>query len=188
MLGQMGGVSGSRSWPVAVEIQTERLVLEPLRIEHAQAMVEVVADPSLYVVTGGRPPSLDDLRQRYARQHVGQPSDGSEGWLNWIAVDTESGRAAGFVQATVTMLPDGRSAADVAWVVGVDHQRRGYATEAACAMVGFLADRVDLVTAHIAPGHRASERVAERLSMRPTDRSVDGETRWERPSGLHGPS
>ncbi len=38
---------------------------------------------------------------------------------------------------------------------------------------------VAVTSAFIKPGHRASERVAERLGMLPTAEIVDGETRWQ---------
>ena len=46
-----------------------RLTLEPLRVDHAPAMVEVLADPALYEFTGGRPPTLDELTARIFPGH-----------------------------------------------------------------------------------------------------------------------
>ena len=34
----------------------ERVVLEPLAVEHAVEMVDVLSSPSLYVLIGGQPP------------------------------------------------------------------------------------------------------------------------------------
>jgi len=49
-----------------------RIQLSPLTVHHAPAMVSVLADPSLYLFTGGTPPTLEELTARYARQAVGQ--------------------------------------------------------------------------------------------------------------------
>lgn len=43
-------------WPTAERLETERLILEPLRIEHAEEMVLVLGDRRLYAYTGGEPP------------------------------------------------------------------------------------------------------------------------------------
>jgi len=168
-------------WPGAERIETPRLTLEPLRVGHAGEMVDVLGAPALYAFTGGAPPSLERLRVRYARQAAGHSPDGRHGWLNWIARERDTRIAVGTVQATLTRR-DGRLEAEIAWVIGVAHQRRGYATEAAGAMVRWLgAQGVQTITAHIHPDHRASMGVARHLGLAPTDVIDDGETRWQGP-------
>jgi RimJ/RimL family protein N-acetyltransferase len=69
--------------------------------------------------------------------------------------------------------------AEVAWVVGTSWQRQGIATEAARALVGWLARQaVRTVIAHIHPGHKASAAVAAAAGLTPTGLVQDGETRW----------
>ena len=87
----------------------------------------------------------------------------------------------GVVQATVAS--DGTTA-DVAWEIGVPWQGRGYATEAAIAMVAWLeAHGVGTIRALIHPAHVASARVAERVGLVPTAEREDGEVVWVIPSG-----
>ena len=81
-------------------LTSERLRLEPLTVDHAAAMVAVLADPSIYEFTGGSPPTLSELTARYARQAVGHSPDGSEQWLNWV-VAARLTTPVGYVQATV---------------------------------------------------------------------------------------
>ncbi len=50
-------------WPYAVRLRSDRLVLDPLSIEHADVMVNVLAPRELYRFTGGEPPSAEDLRR-----------------------------------------------------------------------------------------------------------------------------
>jgi RimJ/RimL family protein N-acetyltransferase len=160
-----------------VTLRTPRLRLEPLRVDHAEEMTSVLADPGLYVFTGGGPPTTDELRDRYAAQVRGRSADGSETWRNWIVRLAETGEAIGFVQATITPATAG---ADVAWVIGQRWQGRGYATEAARGMVAALADEgVSTITAHVLPENTPSERVAKRIGLAPTDRVEDGERVWE---------
>lgn len=148
--------------------------LDPLAVSDAAEMAVVLADPDLYTVIGGHPPTEKELRQQYERQVVGRSADGTEEWLNWVVrVD---GAAAGYVQATVH---DG-SRAVVAWVIGSAWQGRGIATEAARQMLGLLRERgVDRIEASIEPGHAPSERVAERIGLVATgELDDDGEQRW----------
>ncbi len=116
------------------------------------------------------------MRQRYARLVAGA-SYPAEVWLNWVARLRADSRPVG-IQATIAVR-EGRARAWVAWVVGVDWQNRGFATEAARALVDCLRKRsVDEVVAHIHPGHRASEVVAARAELRPTEDLAEGERVW----------
>jgi RimJ/RimL family protein N-acetyltransferase len=82
------------------------------------------------------------------------------------------------MQATV---PVDLITAWVAWEIAVPEWGRGYAVEAAAAMVAWLRDLgVATIAASIHPMHAASTGVARRLGLAATN-SVDddGEVRWE---------
>jgi RimJ/RimL family protein N-acetyltransferase len=144
-------------------------------------MVDVLADPGLYAFTGGEPPSLVTLEARYRVQVAGSPDD-DERWHNWIVRTLDTDEAVGYVQATVT--GHGRPEADVAWVVGARWQGRGYAAEAARAMVAWLAEAgVAVVTAHVHPDHAASAAVARKAGLEATGTVEDGEVVWRLATG-----
>jgi RimJ/RimL family protein N-acetyltransferase len=170
-----------RDWPVAEIIGTERLLLEPLRLDHAEELAPLLDDPVLHEYTGGSPATPEQLRERYRRQAAGRSPDGRESWLNWVVRHRDTGDAVGTVQATVRI--DGeRRVAELAWVIVAPHQGRGYAGEAAAGMVGWLEEQgIGALVAHVHPGHRVSARVAERLGLRATGEMVDGEVRWAAP-------
>jgi RimJ/RimL family protein N-acetyltransferase len=127
---------------------------------------------------GGQPSTLAELRERYGHL-VSGPEDGDEIWLNWTVRSRAYNGAVGSVQATVVTTPEGRQAAYVAWTIGVEWQRRGFATEAACALIGWLQDHgAQDIIAHIHPEHHASAAVASRAGLHPTDEEVDGEVVW----------
>jgi RimJ/RimL family protein N-acetyltransferase len=149
-------------------LATERLHLEPLRVSDAQEMVRVLADEPLYVFIGGTAPTLDELVARYERQ-VSGPGTADQKWLNWIVRRKGDDRAVGFVQATLTRQPGGW-VAELAWLIGLEHQGAGLATEAAAAAQRELRDRgVIEFRAHIADDNKASVAVATRLGLAPTD-------------------
>ena len=71
---------------------------------------------------------------------------------------------------------DGGQQADVAWIFRTPWQGRGYATEAAIALIRWLEmDGVRSITAHVHPQHTASAKVAERAESRAHGRGRGGE-------------
>jgi RimJ/RimL family protein N-acetyltransferase len=168
--------------PTAQALTSERLVLEPLRIEHAVEMVDVLADPALYEHIGGHPPSRAELSARYRRQVKGASPDGRQRWLNWVLRLRSSGEAVGVVQATLRE----PQIAELSWVLSSRFQGAGYATEAAAAAMGWLrGNGVESFEAHIHSEHAASAAVARRLGLEPTDALRGGEVRWELPARCH---
>jgi len=152
------------------------VVLTPLAVTDAAEMVHVLAARELYVHTGGEPPDRDGLQRRYERLVGGRSDDGAWAWHNWIVRLVADGRAIGTVQSTVSL---SRPEAEIAWVVGVEWQGHGYATEAAGRIVGWLeGEGIVGIVARIHPAHGASNAVARHLGMRPTEVFVDGEREW----------
>jgi RimJ/RimL family protein N-acetyltransferase len=157
------------------------IILEPLRIEHAGEMARVLASAELYRFTGGQPPSVEELRERYARQVVGRSPDGRAVWHNWVVHRLAAGAAFGWIQATVTGSA-ARPTAELAWTTAADQQRRGYARAAArAAMAELRGEGVSRFVAHVHPGHAASIAVARSLGMAPTEQIDDGEVLWATP-------
>lgn len=150
-------------------------MLRPLRVSDADEMVLVLADPALHEFTGGDPPNLGTLQQRYRHQVAG-PGESGEVWCNWIIRTKTDGRCVGFVQATV----NGHSA-ELAWVVGGRDQRRGFATEGATAVLEWLSvdEAVHRIEAHVHSANVASLTVADRIGLvRTGELDGDGEEIW----------
>ena len=178
LLRPRAGVTAAAPWPRAEALAAPRLVLEPLRPDHARELAPVLADPALHAFSGGEPADEDDLRARFARRAVGHSPDGAQGWLNWVARDRATHAPVGTVQATITNHEGVRTAA-LAWVVTTSRQREGLATEAARAAQGWLRERgVTRFVANIHPDHGASAAVARHLGLAATDERRGGEVRW----------
>jgi RimJ/RimL family protein N-acetyltransferase len=159
----------------------DRLDLVPLRPADADEMAAVLAEESLYAFIGGSPPTVELLRARYERQAVGRSPDGSHEWLNWIVRLRPSGQAVGYVQATIE---EGGQVADIAWLIGVPWQGRGYAREAAQRLASWLEEGgARIVTAHVHPEHAASAAVAAWAGLQRTDEIENGERIWRRTFG-----
>lgn len=163
-------------------LRTPRLRLDPVSRADAEEMAEVLADPAIYRFTGGDPPTVAQLRSRFAIWAEGGPAH--EVWNTWIV--RSEGTAVGFVQASLRDGRDGVREGLLAWVLGPAWEGQGYATEAAAEVARWSAKRgVARLTAHIAAGHVASERVAARLGLTLTDRLVEGERVWSAATADH---
>ncbi len=142
---------------------------------HAADMYQLLLDADLYSFTNDHPPATAHaLADRYENLESRRSPDGSQWWLNWVIKKVETDELIGYVQATVV-----KEVADIAWVVGVRHQRHGYATMATRLMVAQLsAMDCQAFSCHIKPGHVASNRVAQKLGFTETDLIKDGEKVW----------
>jgi hypothetical protein len=89
-------------WPVARRIDTRRLMLEPLRVSHADEMVFVPEDEALYEYTGGRPATLEELR---ALHQAGSRATAGEGNQDMLCAYTRRPRA--YASAASEESPDG---------------------------------------------------------------------------------
>ena len=158
-------------------ILADRLILKPLQMSDAAEMHLVLDDLILHSFTGGKPLTLIELQERYAKLETGCEG-ASETWVNLIVRLRSSEVAIGFVQATIHN--EDICYADIAWVVGVPWQGQGYASEAAGALVAWLkCQGIDEFRANIHPTHNASIGIAQRLGMHPTAIQIDGETQWK---------
>lgn len=160
-----------------MSLSSERLRLEPLTADDAGDLFPVLDDPALGRFTDEPPPDdPETLRTRFERWERRRSPDGMELWLNWTVRLREDGRAIGMLQATVS----GDETA-IAWTIGSAYQRRGFASEAGAALLPWLRTTIAdaTIVAWIHPDHQASQAVARRIGMRPTDRVHDGEIAWE---------
>jgi RimJ/RimL family protein N-acetyltransferase len=137
---------------IELPIETERLVIRPLRIEDAKDLGE----------------SEDWIREKVDRFE----RDG--GMSLWAAVERESGRAIALAGLQWEQI-DGRRELDIGCVVAADARLRGYATEASEAVVNAaFASGFARLTAMTGPDNAPALHVLEKLEF-----SAEGETTFE---------
>ena len=144
-------------------IVTPELTLEPLRVEHAEAMFELLSDHAIYrYLDYSAPPTVEHLRNVYARLEARKSPDGSEAWLNWVIRPRDEGLV-GYVQATVAS----HGSASVAYVLAGKYWGHGYAQRAMKAMLDHLASAycVDRCSATVEVENQRSIRLLERLGF-----------------------
>ncbi|MGZ4289109.1 MAG: GNAT family N-acetyltransferase [Gaiellaceae bacterium] len=137
---------------IKLPIETERLVIRPLRVEDATDLGE----PEEWIQK-----KID----RFER-------DG--GMSLWAAVERESGRAVALAGLQWDQI-DGRRELDLGCVVAADARLRGYATEASEAIVdAAFAAGAERLTAMTFPDNEPALHVLEKLEFVPA-----GETTFE---------
>ena len=158
-----------------ITIKTHRLSLDPLLASHAQDMFPILSDSQLYGFTGDEPPeSQMALEERYRYLETRKSPGESQLWLNWLVTLENNKTSIGYVQATVS-----ESHTDIAWVIGLQWQGNGYASEAATALVKWLQENdVKAIRSCIHPNHLASARVASNAGFSKSNATEDGEAVW----------
>ena len=112
-----------------------KIILEPLRLDHAHATFDAWQDERLYTYLPSNPPaSPEALEKKYARRLVGHSDDGTEQWLNWFMHDQSRGAYVGRLEATV--LPD--RTASIGYLVFPKYWRMGYARKGCTTMIETL--------------------------------------------------
>ena len=156
----------------AMHIQTNSLKLVPLTLEEVRAWVDAM-DPSEKAEL-----SADWL----ARLHA---STSADPWTHGFSlVHRDSDIVVG--KSGFKGPPSGDGTVEIAYGVVPDYQGKGYATEAAQALVAFAfsSGRVRVVRAHTLPEPNASTRVLTKCGFRHIGEVIDPEDglvwRWEK--------
>lgn len=144
-----------------VSIETERLLLRPVRPGDLDELVRLHEDPAVARYIGT--PSRDWLAERigWSREEWAERGHGL-----LAIVDRADG---GFLGRTGLKYWPQFEETELGWVLQPEARGRGIATEAAGAALGWGCANLDLpyVTAMIRPGNSPSIAVAERLGFRP---------------------
>lgn len=124
----------------------------------------MLSDPAIYEFENAPPPSLEWLRERYAKLESRRSADGSQQWLNWV-IRLPTSELIGYVQATVHS--DGR--AGIAYELSSAYWGRGLARQAVQAMITELVEHYDVqrLTAVLKRENARSIKLLQRLGFSP---------------------
>jgi RimJ/RimL family protein N-acetyltransferase len=145
-------------------IKTDRLILEPILVSHADEMLEVLSYPEMYKYIPENPPTLDKLRIRYEHWAKRISPKGDELWLNWVGRRRDTNQLIGFFQSGFRAVDE----IDVAYVLGINHQKLGFAYEAMSAIILFLKTELNakIIKAWIDTRNEASIKLVKKLNMK----------------------
>jgi RimJ/RimL family protein N-acetyltransferase len=146
--------------------------------------------------------TLEETRARLAQLDAAQRAEVSPVWLARLETTTEADAIWTFGFAVLDRTtdavvgqcafkgpPDAEKAVEIAYGVAPEHQNRGYATEAANALVAFAfgSGKVRIVRAHTLRERNASTRVLTKCGFEHMGEVIDPEDgpvwRWEKRNG-----
>jgi len=152
---------------LAASIETPRLLLEPLRADHAEAFFPALQqDEALYQwISMPKPESLDALTERWRRIETSRMSpDGAYAWPIWAVRRKSDGQYIGRVDAEIS---SSLAAENLGFYFFSTFCGQGYASEAAAAAVAELSARgVHRFVATVTVGNVASGRVLQKLGFK----------------------
>ena len=148
---------------LALPILTARLLLRDFRTDDYEAIYAYAADCEVTRLMFYGPRDEADTREYLARMLASQASSPRLAW-ELAVVDRAQGRLVGACDLTL----DNDREADLGYIFGRDVWGRGYASEAAAAMVraGFEHLRLERIYGICEITHAASGRVLEKAGLR----------------------
>lgn len=143
-------------------LTTERLVLRPFTLADAPEVNRLVGDRRIADTTLNIPHPYDESM---AEAWIGTHAEAAErGDSLTLAITEKDGGLVGAVALAIARTPQ---RAELGYWIAVPHWGRGYATEAAQAIVGYAFDTLGLnrVVAHCLTRNVGSARVMEKVGM-----------------------
>jgi RimJ/RimL family protein N-acetyltransferase len=165
MLAAASGSHGAGPVPV---IETERLILRAHRVEDYAGCIAIWSDPQVTRFIGGRAFTAEEIWKRLL-QYAGLWS--LLGFGSWAVEEKASGRYigdVGFFDLKRDLMPSLDGMLELGWVLAVDAQGKGYASEAVAAACQWgQANGGDRrMVCIIAPENQPSLRVAEKAGFK----------------------
>jgi [ribosomal protein S5]-alanine N-acetyltransferase len=146
-----------------MRLDTERLILEPQEVAHAEKLYAGLADYTLYLFVPADPLSLTELTERYQRILRGPRDNNIELWRNWAVRLQDSDDYIGMIETSI--FPS--DYAYLAYFMFAPHHRQGYAHEACAAVFKHARETYNIkrVVAEMDMRNTASWRLVESLGF-----------------------
>jgi RimJ/RimL family protein N-acetyltransferase len=149
---------------MTISILTDRLTLRQFKNGDIQDILEFISHPSVARAAPEIGPSPEEVR-KYIEVQNSRPPFEQDKCTDLVIERKKDGKVIGLV----SMVPRAHHKASIGYALGVKYRGRGYATEAARALMeyGFEVLKYHRIQAETSTANPASYRVMERLGMRP---------------------
>ncbi len=144
-------------------LETSRMALEPIEVDHAPEMCELFSDKELHKFVPFEALSLEDQVSRCSRWAKRRSPEGDEVWLNWAGRERESQKVIAHFQVGIKF--DGT--ASIGYLVARNFQRQGFASEAISILFAYLNSELKLREVKLWTDTRniASHQLAKKMGM-----------------------
>jgi RimJ/RimL family protein N-acetyltransferase len=158
-------------WP----LETERLVLRPFEAGDLDALYAIQSDEESARWLYNEPRTLGETQDLLARLVAGDRYSAEGDWLTAAVIKRETGQFVGDV--TMQWVSELHRTGEIGFIFDRAYQGRGYATEAARALLAFGFDGMGFhrVIGRTEARNTASARVLEKLGMRLEAHLVENE-------------
>jgi RimJ/RimL family protein N-acetyltransferase len=159
------------AWP----LETERLVLRPFEEGDLDAVYAMQSDAEVARWLYDEPRTLEETRTHLERKIAGAQFTVEDEWVSAAVIERESGQLVGDV--ALHWVSAQHKTGEIGFIFAPDYQGRGYATEAARALIDFAFDGMGFhrVIGRTEARNVASARVLEKLGMRLEAHLVENE-------------
>jgi RimJ/RimL family protein N-acetyltransferase len=158
-------------WP----LETERLVLRPFEEGDLEDVYAMQSDAEVARWLYDEPRTLEETRAHLARKIAATGFAAEGDWLSAAVVERESGQCIG--DLALHWVSEQHKTGEIGFIVNPAHQGRGYATEAARAVLAWGFDGMGFhrIIGRLEARNTASARVLEKLGMRREGLLVENE-------------
>jgi len=159
----MDGENISRIFKKMPVIECERLILRPMRVTDAEDVYDYAKRPDLTRYLLWSPHPFLAHTKEYLKYVVKQYRAGN--FYDWAIEEKESGKMIG--TCGFTAIDTEHRSGEIGYVINPDFHRRGYAPEAAKAVMdfGFRELHLNRIQCRFMKGNEASLKVAKKLGM-----------------------
>jgi RimJ/RimL family protein N-acetyltransferase len=158
-------------WP----LETERLVLRPFDAGDLNALYKIYGDAEVARWLYHEPRSLEETRALLERKIAGAQFTAEDEWISAAVIERDGGQFVGDV--VLHWVSEQHKTGEIGFSFDPAYHGRGYATEAARALLAFAFDGMGFhrVIGRLEPRNTASARVLEKLGMRCEAHLVENE-------------
>ena len=161
-----------------IQLTTQRLLLNPISIDHAEAIYSYRSDSITNRYQGWIPQDIEDVRSFIERQ-VSTEMNVNGTWFQFVVILKETGEVIG--DMGLHFIGSENDEVELGCTLANEYQGQGYATEALKEVISYIFNKLDKnrIIATITPANTRSINLFERLNFKLETFSRDGKMQNE---------
>jgi len=161
-----------------IQLTTQRLLLNPISIDHAEAIYSYRSDAVTNRYQGWIPEDIEDVRSFIERQ-VSTEMDVNGTWFQFVVILKETGEVIG--DMGLHFIGSDNDEVELGCTITKVQQGKGYATEALNEVISYIFTKLDKnrIIASITPANTRSINLFERLNFKRETFSREGKMQNE---------
>ena len=148
-----------------MELHTERLILQSISLDHAEALYSYRSDAETNKYQGWIPYGIEDC-YHFIKNKVANELNVPHTWYQFVVILKENSEIIGDIG--IHFIDDEGQQAEIGCTFAKDYHGNGYATEAVKKVISFLFNDLNKhrIIGSIDPQNQASEKMLHRLGFR----------------------